>query len=229
MKKTLALILALVMIMSLAACGKTPAEDPGATDPGNEPAAPGEGPEMDIPAVMPEVSDTDLPVVDLPASGTDMPAGDSKALNILNTVWATYGEDEKFAAMGGDYSNNVMDAPGGCSLATPEDLDALFGLPTASAGSVSAAASLMHMMNANTFTSACYELAEGSDINAFAQSVKDNILARQWMCGFPEILIIVEVDGCVVSAFGNGEIVQLFKDKLEASFSCTTLVEEPIV
>ncbi len=228
MKKILALILALVMIMSFAACGKTPAEDPNVVDPGNEPAAPGEGPEMDMPAVMPEATDTDLPMVDLPATSTDIPDADSQALNILNTVWSTYAEDEKFAAMGGDYSNNVMDAPGACSLSAAEDLDALFGLPTSSISSVTAAASLMHMMNANTFTSACYELAEGTDVAAFAQSAKDNILARQWMCGFPEILIIVEVEGCVVTAFGNGEIVQLFKDKLSSSFSCNVLVEEPI-
>ncbi len=228
MKKVLALILALVMIMSLAACGKTPAEDPGVVDPGNEPAAPGEGPEMDMPAVMPEVSDTDLPDVELPATSTDIPDSDNKPLSILNTVWATYGDNEKFAAMGGDYTNNVMDAPGACTVADAESLDALFGLPTASASSVKAAASLMHMMNANTFTSACYELTEDTDSAAFVQSVKENILSRQWMCGFPEILIIVEVDGCIVSAFGNGEIVELFKDKLEASFSCTTLVEEPI-
>lgn len=229
MKKILALILALVMLMSLAACGsKTPSEDPGVVDPGNEPAAPGEGPDMDMPAVMPEVSDTDLPEVDLPASGTDMPAGGNKALDVLNTVWGTYADNEKFAAMGGDYTNNVMDAPGACTLSDAESLDALFGLPTASAGDVNAAASLMHMMNANTFTSACYQLAEGSDSAAFVQSIKENILARQWMCGFPEILIIVEVDGCIVSAFGNGEIVTLFKDKLAASFNATVLVEEPI-
>ena len=226
MKKILALILALVMIMSLAACGKTTAEDPGVVDPGNEPAAPGEGPDM--PAVMPEVSDTDLPEVELPATSTDIADTDSKPLSILNTVWATYAEDEMFAAMGGDYTNNVMDAPGACTLSDAEALDALFGLPTASVSSVTAAASLMHMMNANTFTSACYELAEGTDSASFAEAVKENILARQWMCGFPEILIIVELDGCIVSAFGNGEIVKLFKDKLEASFSCTTLVEEPI-
>ena len=64
-KMLLALALAVCLLLSLAACGKTPAEDPGVVDPGNEPAAPGEGPEMDMPAVMPEVSDTDLPEVDI--------------------------------------------------------------------------------------------------------------------------------------------------------------------
>lgn len=239
MKKILALILALCMVMSFAACGSkeepsAPAEpDLPVVDPGNEPAAPGEGPEdgMDMPAVMPEVSDTDIPEEPLPSTDTDLPIdlGDNLPLSIYNTVWATYADDEKFAAAGGDYENMVMDGPGVCGLTDTEALDALFGLPTSEVGNVAAAASLMHMMNANTFTSACYELAEGADMAAFAEAVKGNILARQWMCGFPETLIIVDVDGCVVTAFGNNDIIQLFKTKLGESFTTKVLVEEPIV
>jgi len=246
MKKIIALILALVMIMSLAACSKKPSEEPAepsqpeAVDPGNEPAAPGEGPEIDeMPAVMPDAgdedtpieypsSDSDLPVFEYPSSDSDLPVGDNLPLSILETVWASYADDEKFAAAGGDYENMVMDAPGACGLADAEALDALFGIPAASLGSVSAAASLMHMMNANTFTSACYELRSGVDAQAFAGELKDSILARQWMCGFPETLIIIEVEGCVISAFGNGDIIQLFKDKIAASYTSTVLVEEPI-
>ncbi len=235
MKKIIALILALVMIMSLAACSNKPAEEPAepsepsapeAVDPGNEPAAPGEGPAEDE---MPAVSDSDLPHVDYPASDSDLPAGDNLPLVILNTVWATYDESEMFPPMGGDYENMVMDGPGACGLSDAEALDALFGIPAASLGSVSAAASLMHGMNANTFTSACYELRSGVDAEAFAGELKDNILARQWMCGFPETLVIIEVEGCVISAFGNDDIIQLFKDKLDASYETTVLVEEPIV
>ena len=244
MKKIIALILALCMLMSFAACtnkNDVPAEpsepaEPGVVDPGNEPAAPGEGPDM--PAVMPEVSDTDLPAdlpstdtdmpVELPSTDTDLPAGDNLPLSIFNTVWATYADDEKFAAAGGDYENMVMDAPGVCGLTDTEALDALFGLPASAAPSVVSAASLMHMMNANTFTSACYELAAGTDAAAFAEEVKGNILARQWMCGFPETLVIIEVDGCVVTAFGNNDIIQLFKDKLAGSYTTNVLVEEPI-
>ncbi len=243
MKKIIALILALVMIMSLAACGGKTTEEPAApeaADPGNEPAAPGEGPDTDeMPAVIPDASDSDLPVeypstdsdlpsIEYPSTDSDLPAGDNLPLSILETVWATYADDEKFAAGGGDYENMVMDGPGACGLSDAEGLDALFGIPAASIGSVSAAASLMHMMNANTFTSACYELKGGVDAQAFAGELKDNILARQWMCGFPETLVIIEVEGCVISAFGNGEIIQLFKDKIAASYSATVLVEEAI-
>ena len=242
MKKIIALILALVMIMSLAACSQknSDAELP-VVDAGNEPAAPGEGPEMDeMPAVMPDASETDMPMVeypstdsdihiDYPSSDSDLPVGANLPLNILSTVWATYAEDEMFAAAGGDYENMVMDGPGACGLNDAEALDALFGIPASALGNVASAASLMHMMNANTFTSACYELRSGVDAAAMAAELKDNIMARQWMCGFPEILIVVEVEGCIVTAFGNGEIVENFKNKLASCFTANVLVEEPIV
>ena len=242
MKKTLALILALCMLMSLAACGS---DKPASTP--DEPAIdePATMPEDNQPATMPEVeepaTDTDLPDEELPATETDLPdtelpatdtdlpvASDSKPLNILSAVCATYADDEKFAAMGGDAMNPVMDAPGACSTEDTEYLDAIFGLPVNSAAGVTAAASIMHMMNANTFTGACYELHSDVDTAAFVEEVKANILARQWMCGFPETLIIVEADGCIVTAFGNGEIIELFKQKLAGCFETTVLVEEPI-
>ena len=31
---------------------------------------------------------------------------------LLQQVWGSYADDEKFAIMGGDYDNNVSDAPG---------------------------------------------------------------------------------------------------------------------
>lgn len=240
MKKIIALILALVMIMSLAACSKKPTEapaDPEMVDPGNEPAAPGEGPEMDdMPAVsdsdLPMVdypaSDTDMPVVDYPASDSDLPVAEGVALDILNTVWGKYQPADKFAAMGGDYVNMVMDGPGACGLSDTEALDSLFGIPASAVANVASAASLLHAMNQNTFTSACYELMPGADAEAFAQELKDNILARQWMCGFPETLLIVDLGGCVVSAFGNAGLIENFKNILTESYEATVVVEEPI-
>ena len=231
MKKTLALILALAMLMSFAACGNN--NEP-ATEPENTP----DEPAIDEPATMPgdndtdadtSSTDTDLPEEELPSTDTDLPeAGDNKPLELLSGIWAAYPAEQKFAAMGGDAMNNVMDAPGACDVSDTETMDALFGLPAASAGNVAAAASLMHMMNANTFTSACYQLADGADVDAFVEDCKANILARQWMCGFPDTLIIADLEGCIVTAFGNGEVIDLFKQMLETEGKATILVEEPI-
>ena len=53
------------------------------------------------------------------------------------------------------------------------------------------------MMNANVFTGAAYRLKTGINMNDFADAVKSNILAKQWICGQPDTLIIINVDGRV--------------------------------
>jgi len=58
-------------------------------------------------------------------------------------------------------------------------------------------------------------------------SLKDNIMNRQWMCGFPDTLIVAKVGGeYVVSAFGNAEIIETFKTNLKATFEMTDIVVE---
>ena len=47
------------------------------------------------------------------------------------------------------------------------------------------------------------------------------------MCGFPETLIIVTVDdNYVISAFGNGQIIETFKNKTTSVFEDATVVYE---
>ena len=47
-----------------------------------------------------------------PAEGENTEVTVGSALEILETVWGKFGEDEKFFAMGGDYDNMVDNAPG---------------------------------------------------------------------------------------------------------------------
>ena len=58
----------------------------------------------------------------------DRPATPTSALNILETVWNTYGEDEKFSVVGGDFSeaNLKEDAPGVVAV-VDEYVVAVFG------------------------------------------------------------------------------------------------------
>jgi hypothetical protein len=80
---------------------------------------------------------------------------------------------------------------------------------------VDEAASLLHMMNANTFTGAAFHLTDAANAQALTDALKSNILSTQWMCGFPDKLLIATVNGeYVVSAFGNAEIMDNFKAKL---------------
>ena len=84
-------------------------------------------------------------------------------------------------------------------------------------------------MNANTFTGAAYKMADGVDSAALVEAIKTNIMGRQWMCGFPETLIIIEADGCLITAFGNGEIIENFKTKtLDTIDGANLVVEEAI-
>lgn len=151
---------------------------------------------------------------------------------LLTAVWDTYGEDEKIPVMGGGGSETpdyVPGAPGKFATDSPDMLDYSLGLPAASASKIDDAASLIHMMNANTFTCAAFHVAKADDVKAVADSLKENIMQRQWMCGFPDKLIVVTVDDYVVSAFGNEEMINTFKTKLTDAYKSATVVYEEAI
>lgn len=144
----------------------------------------------------------------------------------LNAGWSKLADDERFFAMGGDAETPVDGAPGNFSIADAEALDSTLGFPAASVGSIDEAASLLHAMNANTFTGAAYRVAEGVDADALADDIKTNILARQWMCGFPETLIIIKADDILITAFGDGEIIENYRNNTLSALEGATLVTE---
>lgn len=147
--------------------------------------------------------------------------------DLLTKVWNTYEEADKFPIGGGDYENMVMDTVGAFDVTKTEDLDSLLGMPAAGAAMIDDAASMMHMMNANTFTAGAYHLADASLQQDLADLLKDNIMNRQWMCGFPDTLLIASVgDEYVVSAFGNAEIMETFKSKLQEQYEVTEVIHE---
>ena len=149
------------------------------------------------------------------------------AKELLTNVWGTYTEAELFPIGGGDYENVVMDAPGKYDVSKAEERDSVLGLPQSSAAMIDDAASMMHMMNANTFTCGAYHLTDASKQQAFADALKENIMNRQWMCGFPDTLLIASVgDEYVVSAFGNAEIMETFKTKLTAQYEVAEVMYE---
>ncbi len=153
------------------------------------------------------------------------------ALTLLNTIWDSYGDEEKFPAAGGDFSeeNSVMDAPGNYGIEDPGLLDQVLGLPEDAAEKIDGAASLMHMMNANTFTCGAFHVSNPEDVSSVADSLRDNIQQRQWMCGFPDKLIVFTVGDYVVAAFGNEEILDTFKTKATSAYESAVVVyEEPI-
>lgn len=155
----------------------------------------------------------------------------SDPVELLQTVWNTYSEDETFAAAGGDMSeeNMTTDAPGKYGLDDAAAIDNSLGLPSSCIDKIESAASLVHMMNANTFTCGAFVVKDEKDIAGIAAALKDNIMTRQWMCGFPDKLVVVSVDNCIVSFFGEQQIVDTFKDKLCGAYSSASVIsEDPI-
>ena len=187
MKKLIAMLLALVMVLALAACGSKPAQEQ----------------ETEISAVSP--------------------------LALLEQVWGLYGEEEKFALMGGNPEAGVMDAPGSWDMALSENLIYTLLIPAEDMKNVTEAATMIHMMNANTFTGGAVKLAEGADAAVFAENVREAIAGNQWMCGFPEQLFIAQVGDCVVISYGLQDTINSFRAHLtEAAADAVTLYDEAI-
>ena len=85
------------------------------------------------------------------------------------------------------------------------------------------------MMNANTFTCGAYQLASGVDAAALGEKVAQNIQSRQWMCGFPDKLVVASLDGYLISVFGAEDLVDTFRDKLQTAYPGTQIVsDDPI-
>ncbi len=149
------------------------------------------------------------------------------AVEVLNKIFAGYAEEEKFPVGGGDANNMNMEGAGKYDVTLAEDMDATMGLPAAEASKVEDAASALHMMNANNFTGACYTLKEGTDASALADAILNNLKNRQWICGQPDTLLIVTVNGNqMITAFGTTEIINTFKNNLGKAFESYTIVSE---
>lgn len=212
MKKIATILTALALMLSFAACGKTD-KKPDSTSDASQ---------------TENTTVTTEPTTDTSAPETDA-ASDPKAL--LDAIWNNYKEDDKFPAAGGDYdeANMVDGAPGNVGLADADSVEHLTGFPAASIGEIDAAASLSHMMNGNSFTCGAYRVKEGTDVDALAQSIRDAIQGRRWMCGFPDKIVVATVDNYIVSVFGLEDLVDNFRDTMLAVYPATSVVfDEPI-
>ena len=162
---------------------------------------------------------------------TDKANKPSSPLNLLNTVWKSYSEDDKFPASGGDYSeeNAKDDAPGKFDVSDSAVLESTLAVPEASADLLKKAASLTHMMNLNTFTAGAFQLKDSKNADKFAKAMKESIENRHWVCGFPDKFVIIKVNGYVVSAFGAEDLIDTFKSKtLKAYQDAKVYCEENI-
>lgn len=172
-------------------------------------------------------------VFSLAGCGDKAPSTDIKdPVELLQNVWDKFGDDERFAVVGGDFSeeNNKMDMPGVFAITDAEAIDSTLAFPAASIDKIDSAASLVHMMNANTFTCGAYHVVDYNNNETLISEIKANIDNRRWMCGFPEKLVIATVDDLYVVAFyGNEQIVTNFSTHLTEAYPQAKIVVDQAI
>ena len=181
---------------------------------------PAEGTSAEPPTETPK---PETPAEDKPAAAVD------DALTILKAIWNTYSDEEKFPAAGGDSEHAVDGAPGSFDASNADSLSYQLTFPADDASLIDSAASLVHMMNLNTFTCGAFHVADANNVARLADDLRTTIQAKHWMCGFPDKLVIVTVGQSVFSVYGNEELVNTFRDKLLASYPTAAAVYDEAI
>lgn len=168
----------------------------------------------------PDVEEPTAPAVEAPAS----------ALEVLEKVWALYADGEKFPVMGGNPEGGAMDAPANWDMAYAENLTYSLLIPAEQMANVDDAATMIHMMNANTFTSGVVHLAEGTDVAAFTTLMHDTIATNPWICGFPEKMLIADLGGnYVLIAFGVNDAMGPFQTHFAEAYADAAIVYDEAI
>lgn len=198
MKRLTALLLAGVLALGCAACGNT--NNGGSNNGSNN------GTENNKPGTE-------------NSSEPDVSVEIKDANEILTKVWDEYmakvSDDLKLMVGGGNVENMVESNAGKFDTTLEGAMDMLqytFCAPADTVAKTDDVATLMSMMNANQLSAAAYHVTNAADVEAVINSIKEATLGNQWMCGFPEKLIIVTVgEDYVVSAYGNGMVIDALK------------------
>ena len=214
MKKITSIILAIIMtfaVLALAACNNTGNGDSTTTA---TPAG----------TTAPEAPKTDA------TTPAEKPAIESAAA-FYTQVWGTLTDDQKFPAAGGDIDHTV-DGPAKFNFTTENVETFKWWLHVTdellAQIDQNDVATLMHMMNTNTFCSAMAKLTDSSKAAEFAEAYKTAIQDQRWMCGFPDTVIVISVGDYVIMAYGNADIIENVKTAcLAADSSAKLLIEAP--
>ena len=150
-------------------------------------------------------------------------------LEVLNKVWSSLPEDQKFPASGGDIENPTDDKPGKFDISDTDNLDYMLSFPAGSVDLIDSAASISHMMNMNTFTCGALRVKNGDDAAKLAEDLRDAIQNKQWMCGFPDKVAVAVVGEYVVSVFGAEDLVDTFMSHLNGIFGVQPVYDEAIL
>ncbi len=165
------------------------------------------------------------------ASQSVAPAIES-AVAFYTEVWAAFDDDQKFSCVGGDAQHST-EGPGQFLLTedNKENFKSLILVTDELYDMLEDdVATLQHMMNTNTFSSAVARLKDPAKASEFAEAYKTAIQGQHWMCGFPDKVVVISVGNYVVMAYGLEDNI----DNLAAACSAvetqsTVLVDAPAV
>ena len=204
MKKIIALLLALTVVLGLAACGNDTAKDT-------------------TPATTAPIETTEAPVetTEEYVEETMAPAATNGATDLINAIWNAIPDDNKFFAMGGDWNNVADNAAGVYGLEDQEAITATLLIPAEQIANVEEAASLLHAMMANNFTCGAFKVT--GDKAAFADAMHEAVANNRWMCGMPEKMIIAEIGEYVLVCFGINDAINPFETALGTVYADATI------
>ena len=221
MKKLIALMLALTIVVSFAACGGNDAE-PENTDP-QVTTVPEETTD-----VVPENTTGNNSTADVTLEELEI-VDTTSALEVLDYVWIGMGAEKQPATYGGHISAEYMGGPNTYDLSYAKDLAATLLLPEDQMDSVSDAATVVHFMNANIMTAGVLKLKEGTDVQAFAEAVSQRISNNQWVCGFPEKMAVIQIhDNFLFVSFGTAELVDGLVGGISENWAVNELYNQPL-
>lgn len=151
----------------------------------------------------------------------------TESVAILTKIWDAFGEDHRFAVYGGTAENAVDDAPGALDLGNTDELVSRYLLPEQHLDKVTEAASLVHMMNSNIFTSVAFRFADATDMEAVTEDLYQNVLGTHWICGSPDRAIIAGIgEDTLVLAYGIAQNMTVFEEKLREVFPDATILQD---
>lgn len=147
------------------------------------------------------------------------------ALDLLTAIAS--GMTEEFPAAGGDEAHDTEGAGAYDMGAYGESFQYQILVDQALMDMVKPqAATLMHMMNTNTFCSAVMELQDGKDAETFAKDYQTLVQSNHWMCGFPDTMLVLRQGSFLITAYGADDLIQDFKNSALA-LGAELLVEAP--
>ena len=67
------------------------------------------------------------------------------------------------------------------------------------------------------------------DAAKLAEAMRESIQSKHWMCGFPDKLVVITLDSCVISMYGLEDIINTFRDKLLAAYDGAAVVYDEAI